>query len=87
MSRGSPQGLLFFGHLTKITVTVTVTVMKQTENTEHAKHCDRWILDTANPIIIEGQLQDLQRFSSSKLVLKSVPSSFMALNYYGTGSS
>jgi hypothetical protein len=26
MSRGSPRGLLFFGHLNKITVTVTVTV-------------------------------------------------------------
>jgi hypothetical protein len=26
MSRGSQRGLLFFGHLNKITVTVTVTV-------------------------------------------------------------
>ena len=26
MSRGSPRGLLFYGHLNKFTVTVTVTV-------------------------------------------------------------
>ncbi len=39
------------------------------------------------PIIIEGQFQVLQRFSSSKLVLKTVESCFVALNYYGNGST
>ncbi len=42
--------------------------------------------DTALPIIIEGQFRDFQRFSSSKLVLKTVESCFAALNYYGNGS-
>jgi hypothetical protein len=41
---------------------------------------------TAILIIIEGQFQVLQRFSSSNLVLKAVESCFMALrlglNYY-----
>jgi hypothetical protein len=41
---------------------------------------------TAIPIIIEGQFQVFQRFSSSKLVLKTVESCFAALNYYGNGS-
>ncbi len=41
---------------------------------------------TAIPIIIEGQFQAFQRFSSSKLVLKTVESCFAALNYYGNGS-
>jgi hypothetical protein len=41
---------------------------------------------TAIPIIIEGQFQVFQRFSSSKLVLKTVESCFVALNYYGNGS-
>jgi hypothetical protein len=41
---------------------------------------------TAILIIIEGQLQVFQRFSSSKLVLKTVESCFMALNHYGNGS-
>jgi hypothetical protein len=41
---------------------------------------------TAIPIIIEGQFQAFQRFSSSKLVLKTVESCFVALNYYGNGS-
>ncbi len=36
-------------------------------------------------IIIEGQFQILQRFSSSKLILKSVKSRFAALNYYENG--
>ncbi len=44
-------------------------------------------LNTAIPIIFEGQFQVLQRFSSSKLVLKTVESCFMALNYYGNGSN
>jgi hypothetical protein len=35
--------------------------------------------------IIEGQFQAFQRFSSSKLVLKTVESCFVALNY-GNGS-
>ncbi len=38
-------------------------------------------------IIIEGLFQDFQRFSSSKLALKTVESCFVALNYYGNGSS
>jgi hypothetical protein len=42
---------------------------------------------TAILIIIEGQLQVFQRFSSSKLVLKTVESCFMALNYCGNGST
>jgi hypothetical protein len=41
---------------------------------------------TAIPIIIEGRFQVFQRFSSSKLVLKTVESCFAALNYYGNGS-
>jgi hypothetical protein len=36
---------------------------------------------TAILILIEGQLQVFQRFSSSKLVLKTVKSCFVALNY------
>jgi hypothetical protein len=43
--------------------------------------------DTAIPIIIEGWFQVFQRFSSSKLVLQTVESCFVALNYYGNGSS
>jgi hypothetical protein len=42
---------------------------------------------TAIPIIIEGRFQVFQRFSTSKLVLKAVESCFVALNYYGNGSS
>ncbi len=34
-----------------------------------------------------GQFQVFQRFSSSKLVLKTVESCFVALNYYGNGST
>jgi hypothetical protein len=37
---------------------------------------------TAILIIIEGQLQGFQRFSGSKLVLRTVESCFEALNYY-----
>jgi hypothetical protein len=40
----------------------------------------------AIPIIIEGQLQVFQQFSSSKLVLKTVESCYVALNYFGNGS-
>ncbi len=36
--------------------------------------------------IIEGQFQVFQRFSSSTLVLKTVESCFVALNYYENGS-
>jgi hypothetical protein len=43
-----------------------------------------WI--TAILIIIEGQLQDFQRFSYRKLLLKAVASCFAALNYYENGS-
>jgi hypothetical protein len=42
---------------------------------------------TAIPIIFEGRFQVFQRFSSNKLVLKTVESCFVALNYYGNGSS
>jgi hypothetical protein len=42
---------------------------------------------TAILIIIEGQFQLFQRFSSSKLVLKTVASCFAALNYYENGST
>jgi hypothetical protein len=38
-------------------------------------------------MIIEGRFQVFQRFSSGKLVLKAVESCFMALNYYGNGST
>ncbi len=41
---------------------------------------------TAIPIIIEGQFQAFQRFSSSKLVLKTFENRSAALNYYGIGS-
>ncbi len=41
---------------------------------------------TAILIIIEGQFQTFQRYSSSKLVLKTVKSCFVALNYCGNGS-
>ncbi len=42
---------------------------------------------TAILIIIEGQFQVFRRFSSSKLVLKSVGSRFTTLNYYENGSN
>ncbi len=42
---------------------------------------------TAIPIIIEGRFQVFQRFSSSKLVLKTIESCFTGLNYYDIGSS
>jgi hypothetical protein len=42
---------------------------------------------TAIPIIIEGQFQAFQRFSSSKLVLKTVENRSTALNYYGIAST
>jgi hypothetical protein len=42
---------------------------------------------TAVLIIIEGHFQIFQRFSSSKLVLKTVKSCFAALNCYENGSS
>ncbi len=41
---------------------------------------------TAILMIIEGQFQTFQRFSSGKLVLKAVESCFVALNYYENGS-
>jgi hypothetical protein len=41
---------------------------------------------TAILMIIEGQFQVIQRLSSSKLVLKTVDSRFVALNYYENGS-
>ena len=42
---------------------------------------------TAFLIILEGQFQVFQRFSSSKLVLETVESCFMALNYHENGST
>jgi hypothetical protein len=42
---------------------------------------------TAIPIIIERRFQVFQRFSSGKLVLKTVESCFAALNYYEIGST
>ncbi len=44
------------------------------------------VLGTAILIIIEGQFQAFQRFSSSNLVLKIVESCFAALNYCENGS-
>ncbi len=41
---------------------------------------------TAILILIEGQLQAFQRFSRSKLVLKTVESCFVTLNYYENDS-
>ncbi len=49
-------------------------------------HYTHSLCHTAIPIIIEGQFQVFQRFSSSKLVLKTVESCFVAHNYYGNGS-
>ncbi len=42
---------------------------------------------TAILMIFEGQFQVFQRFSSSKLVLKTVESCFAGLNYYENGST
>jgi hypothetical protein len=42
---------------------------------------------TAILIISEGQFQVLQRFSSSKLVLKTVETCFTTFNYYENGST
>ncbi len=39
------------------------------------------------PIIIEGLFQVFHQFPSSKLVLQTVESCFVALNYYENGSS
>jgi hypothetical protein len=52
-----------------------------TSSTRHSSY------NTAIPIIIEGQFQVFQRFSSSKLVLEAVESCFVALNYYGNQST
>jgi hypothetical protein len=41
---------------------------------------------TAILMIIEGHFQGSQRISNSKLVLKTVGSCFVALNYYENGS-
>ena len=46
----------------------------------------RWGRHIAIPIIFEGLFQAFQRFSSGKLVLKTVESCFLTLNYYGNGS-
>ncbi len=47
-----------------------------------------WMMcSTAILIIIEGQFQAFQRFSSSKLVLKAVESCFVALNYHENDST
>jgi hypothetical protein len=42
---------------------------------------------TAILTIIEGQFHIFERFLSSKLVLKTVESGFVALNYYENGSA
>jgi hypothetical protein len=52
----------------------------------HALYVGQYILPFPY-IIIEGQFQNFQRFSSSKLVLITVESCFVALNYYGNGST
>ncbi len=44
------------------------------------------LVHTAILIIIDVQFQVFQRFSRSKLVLKTVESCFVALNYYENGS-
>jgi hypothetical protein len=44
-------------------------------------------MHTAILIIIEGQFQAFQLYSSSKLVLETVESCFTALNYYGKCST
>ncbi len=48
-----------------------------------------WVRAYVTPIliIIEGRFQVFQRFSGSKLVLKSVEYHFAALNYYENGSN
>jgi hypothetical protein len=49
-------------------------------------HCDtRMENHSYTLIIIEGQFRIFQRFASSKLVPKTVYSSFAALNYYENG--
>jgi hypothetical protein len=53
---------------------------------EKESHVYIYECHTAILIIIEGQFQVFQRFSSSKLVLKTVGSRCMALNYYGNVS-
>jgi hypothetical protein len=58
--------------------------MLEQHRAQRNSECDAG--STAIPIIIEGQLQDFQRFSSSKLVLQTVESCFVALNYYENGS-
>ncbi len=60
---------------------VTCLLQKQ-RNSDAYEHVRNAIL-----IIFEGQLQVFQRFSSSKLVPKTVESCFVALNYYENGSS
>ena len=47
---------------------------------------EKLVYGTAILIIIEGQFQAFQGFSSSKPVLKTVESCFMALIYYENGS-
>jgi hypothetical protein len=49
-------------------------------------HKCTYIYGTAISTIFEGRFQVFQRFSRSKLVLKTVKSRFVALNYYGNGS-
>jgi hypothetical protein len=43
------------------------------------------LADTAFLMIFEGQFQVFQRFSSSRLVLKTVRSRFTAIKYYAIG--
>ncbi len=44
-------------------------------------------LPTVILIIIQGQFEIFQRFSSGKLVLATIDSCFVAPNYYGNGSN
>jgi hypothetical protein len=48
--------------------------------------CEARMAHTAILVIIEGHFQVFQRFSSSKLVLKTVKSRFATLSYYENGS-
>ena len=65
--------------------TQTDTHIKPTRTRTYA--CtSRLYADTAILRIIGGRFQVFQRFPSSKLVLKTVESCFVALNYHGNGS-
>ena len=85
MWRGSPRGLLFFGHLNEITVTVCD---RDRDDYGHASkyHC-LYPCTNCHSHIKLGSVAEFSTFSSSKLVLITVESCFVALNYYGNGST